>query len=204
MAFHFTHKHTQDVRGDFRPATSPGRYAAVVGKPITGDDKPITGPSGDHLQFFVDAGEAGRFQVDVNTQSRTGSPVQVYAAVEPATPAGADPGDLSALPTSGLFADAELSYAAMGLTQGDFAPMNYYRIDSLLNAALSGADAVSVYGVTFDDGGPNGKGVHDIHMDPSAARNQDGALVVYAADADGKISQRTWYFFKFDDQQLPG
>jgi hypothetical protein len=204
MAFHFTHKHTHDVRAAFKPAMAPERYAAVVGKPIKGEDRPITGPSGDHLQFHVDAGSGGRFQVDVNTQSRNGSAVQVYAAVEQATPEGADPADPSALPTFGVFTDAELSYRAMGLTQGDFAPMNYYRIDAMLNAALSQADAVSVYGVTFDDGGPNGKGIHDIHMDTSAGRSQDGALVVYAADADGRVGQRTWYFFKFDNEPLPG
>ena len=74
-----------------------------------------------------------------------------------------------------------------------------------MNAALSEADALSVYGVTFDDGEANGKGVHDIHMDTSTkADNQDGALVVYAADADGKVSQRTRYFLKFDNQDLPG
>jgi hypothetical protein len=198
MAFHYAHKHTDNVRGSFKPGLAPERYAAVTGKPVAGDDKQITGPSGDHLQFYLDAGDAGRYQVDVNTQSRDGTPVQVYVAVEPAP--GED-GGASGLPAFGVFTDAQLSYRAMGLTQADFAPMAYYRIDALLNAALSQASAVSAYGVTFDDGGQYGKGIHDIHMD-SSNRNQDGALVVYAVDGNGAVTQRTWYFFKFADEQL--
>jgi hypothetical protein len=205
MAFHYTHKHTQDVQANLRPAMAPEQYAAVVGTPVKGDTKPITGHSGDHLQFYIDAGDAGRYQVDVNTQSQNGTAVQVYVAVEPAATAGGDGTGASALPALGVFTDAALSYRAMGLTAADFAPMAYYRIDALLNAALSEASVICAYGATFDDGGAEGKGVHDIHMDTSTTRqNQDGALVVYAADADGQVSQRTWYFFKFDDQSLPG
>jgi hypothetical protein len=203
MPFHYSHKHMQDVRGRFQPGLAPDKYAAVVGTPVKGEDKPITGPSGDHLQFYIDAGDAGRYQVDVNTQSKDGSAVEVYVAVEQAPQQGTDAGGGSGLPALGIFPDAELSYRSLGLKEADFAPLSYYRIDSLLSAALDQADVVSAYGMTFDDGGANGKGIHDIHMDSNSARGQDGALLVYSAK-DGKVEERTWYFFKFKDENLTG
>jgi hypothetical protein len=60
---------------------------------------------------------------------------------------------------------------------------------------------VSVYGMTFDDGGADGKGVHETHLNPGR-QNQDGALLAYSIEAGTGRPKRTWFFFKFRNEAL--
>jgi hypothetical protein len=201
MSYHHDHDHTQTMRAGLRPAMSPQTYAAVVGTVEQSTERPITGRSGDHLQFYLDIGAGTRYQVDVNTQSSDGSAIGVYVADQDLAPAGTNPAEPFGPQAYGVFPNAKLSYAAIGLADGDFTPVNYYRIDSMLQAALSGSTFVSVYGMTFDDGGADGKGVHDVHFNAGDA-SEDGAVLIYASGAGGP--KRTWFFFKFQDDTIGG
>ncbi len=104
-------------------------------------------------------------------------------------------------PAYGVFPNAQLSYGAMGLTDGDFEQVTYFRIDGQLNAALNACEFVVVYGMTFDDGGPDGKGVHEIHFN-AGKTNEDGAILIYSIDPTTNKPKRTWFFFKFGDDRL--
>lgn len=57
--------------------------------------------------------------------------------------------------------------------------------------ALHQGIAVGVYGQVFDDGGADGKGIHETHYDRGRT-NEDGALAVYRNDARDK-PRRTWF-----------
>jgi hypothetical protein len=48
--YYRNHNHTG--KKNFQPS-APAQYAAVVGTVDTSTEKPITGKSGDHLQFYV-------------------------------------------------------------------------------------------------------------------------------------------------------
>jgi uncharacterized protein YukJ len=202
MYYHHDHTHTSNIRTKLKSGKSPELYAAVVGKIVQDSEKPITGRSGYHLQFYVDIGNGLQYQVDVNTQSEDGSAVEVYIADEnledsdPNSPAPFGP------PAYGVFPapTTKLSYKAMGLTDSDFAPVTYFRLDSQLTAALSTSTFVSVYGLTFEDGG-NVRGIHETHLNTNAP-DQDGALAVYWQDAATSSLKRTWFFFKFNNQTI--
>jgi hypothetical protein len=73
MSYHLDHNHTTNIRAQLSSGSSPDRYAAVVGTIVQDSERPITGRSGDHLQFYVNIGGGARYQVDVNTQSSDGS-----------------------------------------------------------------------------------------------------------------------------------
>jgi hypothetical protein len=175
-------------------------FAAVIGTVEKATEHEIVGRNGEHLQFYVDAGADARYQVDVNIESRDDTEVLVYVATESLAGQGCNPGEPSGAPTPGMFADARLSYAGMGLTDGEFQALSAVRIQSVLEAALNQSDLVAIYGQVFDDGGPNGKGIHETHFNPSLT-NQDGALALYGKDAQGN-PQRTWFFFMFSDEHI--
>ena len=202
MSYYHDHAHTKNVRPQLRSAHASQSYAAVVGTVDQESEKPITGRSGDHLQFYVSIGNGARVQVDVNTQSRNGSPVQVYIADQDVNASGPNPADEPfGSPAYGFFPNASLSYTAIGLVGSDFKDISVTRIDGQLEAALNVAEFVTIYGQTFDDGGPDGKGVHETHFNPSMS-NQDGALLIYSKDRVTGKPKRTWFFFKFESDNL--
>jgi hypothetical protein len=187
------HKHLS--HRNFRPAMTPQHYGAVVGSIDPNTERAISGRSGDHLQFYINVSVRLRYQVDVNTQSRNGTSVGIYVADE-AEPAA--PGDS---PSAGIFSEAQLSYKALGLSDDDFQQINFSRLDALLEAALSNSVYVGAYGHMFDDGGDDGKGVHDIHF-VKGATNEDGALAIYTRDPRSSALKRTWFFFKFQEDDI--
>lgn len=201
MSYHHDHTHTSNVRAQFRAGKSPEQFAGVVGTVEQSTEKPITGRNGDHLQFYLDVGGGSRYQIDVNTQSSDGSEIGVYIADQDVNTSGSNPDEPFGAPAYGVFPNATLSYAAMGLNDKDFAPLPYFRIESQLEAALNASDFVVAYGLSFDDGGSDGKGVHQTHFNPSKA-NQDGAIAVYSVDSGTKNPKRSWFFFKFQNEQI--
>jgi hypothetical protein len=136
-----------------------------------------------------------RYQVDVNIQSSDGTPIEVYVGGEDLDPQGTNPDEPLGAPAYGVFEDASLSYAQLGITDSQSIPVSSSRIQSQLEAALSQSEFVAIYGLVFDDGGPDGKGIHETHFDP-AYENEDGAVVVYSIDSSNNRS-RAWFFFKF-------
>ena len=196
MSYHHDHNHTRNVREKFHSGKTPRSFTAVVGTVDQNSERPISGHSGDHLQFYVEVGGGARYQVDVNTQSEDGSDVLVYIADQNTEPSGNNPDEPFGAPAYGVFPNAQLSYKEMGLKDGDFAPMTYFRIDGQLNAS----EFVVVYGMSFDDGGPDGKGVHEVHYNGGA--NHDGALLIYSLDAATGKPKRTWFFFRFKDSTI--
>ena len=198
MSYYRDHKHTS--KRTFSKGASPQHFGAVVGTVEVSTEHDITGRSGEHLQFYVDVHGGVRYQVDVNIQSSDGTPIEVYVGGEDLEPQGTNPDEPLGAPAYGVFSNASLSYAGLGLTDTEFTPVSAFRIQSRLEAALSQSEFVVVYGLVFDDGGPDGKGIHETHFDP-AHQNEDGAVVVYNIDANGKPS-RTWFFFKFAGDRI--
>ena len=185
---------------DLKKKSNPVKYAAVVGTVEPTTVKQISGQNGLHLQFEIKVNDTIQYQADLNVQSSDGSEVMVDSGDETLTvQAGSTSfGD----PAYGVYTNAQLSYPKVGLTEGDFTGTPASRIENQLKTAFAGSTFVAVFGQTFDDGGPNGKGIHDIHFYPGLA-NQDGALAVYTAGANGAAPTRTWFFFKFNDQTIP-
>jgi hypothetical protein len=181
-------------------AATTESYAAVVGTVEVLTEKPIVGQSGTHLQFYVKVSATEQYQVDVNVQSEDNSEIQMYVGDETlVVQTGSTPfGD----PAYGVYTNAELSYAAIGLTNQEFVSYPAQRVESQLEAALNQATFVAVFGQTFDDPGPNGLGIHETHLNTDAA-NQDGAVAVYMVPTGGGTPVRRWFFFKFDDQSIP-
>ena len=185
------HDHT--TPHDLTSAMPIQHFAAVVGTVEKATEHDIVGRNGEHLQFYVDVDTGIRYQVDVNIQSRDDSEILLYVATESlASGSGA--------PAFGVFSDAQLSYAGMGLTDGEFQSLSAVRIQSMLEAALNAGDCVAVYGQVFDDGGTDGKGIHETHYN-SGRHNEDGALAIHGRDAQGS-PRRTWFFFKFSDDHI--
>jgi hypothetical protein len=205
MSYYNQHQHLENIRGRFRSGNSAQSYGAVVGTPQLSQERSLeNGPSGDHLQFYLDAGAAGSFQVDVNTQSRDGSEIGIYIAEETLAPA-ADATDDNPFGAEALgpVQNAALSYEQMGLANRDFTQLSDARIEDQLRADLGTARFVAAYGMMFNDGGANGKGIHETHFNPTApAPDQDGALALYTFDTDGKTPKRVWYFFKFQTDAI--
>ena len=199
MSYHHDHNHTTNVRSQFRSGQPRQNYAAVVGTVDQASEKPITGRNGAHLQFYVNVGGGARYQVDVNTQSKDGSAIGVYIADQDVNASGTNPDEPFGAPAYGVFPNAKLSYKSLGLTDNDFKPLPYYRIDNQLCAALNAAKFVAVYGMTFDDGGADGKGIHETHFNKGQP-NEDGAVLIYSIDGGKPI--RTWFFFKFQEDHI--
>lgn len=197
------HSHTEPPAKGFQPGLSPQSFASVVGTVDQDSEQPIVGPSGDHLKFFIEIGGGVTYQVDVNTQSRNGSEIEVYVADEALNPVGTNASEPFGAPAFGVFPDASLSYQGLGLSDQEFIPISASRIESLLENALNQSSFVAVYGLVYDDGGPTGKGVHETHFDPTHP-NQDGAVAVYIQDPASGAPKRTWFFFKFAEDHVGG
>lgn len=184
------HQHTSPMA--LRQGGSAQSYGAIVGKVEITTERPIQGRNGDHLQFYLNVGGSSAYQVDVNTQSRDGSQIGLYIAEEDFD----IPEDL----VLGPDAAAALSYHGIGLTDDKFANTDYTRVESQLEADLGRAQLVVAYGLTFQDPGPNGAGIHETHY--TGRPNQDGALALYIADQAGGQAKRVWYFFKFQTDRI--
>lgn len=199
MSFYYNdHDHTTPHA--LASAMPTQQFAAVVGTVEKASEHDIVGRNGEHLQFYVDVHVGVRYQTDVNIQSRDAAEILMYVATESLQSQGSNPNEPFGPPAYGVFLDAQLSYAGMGLTDDEFQSLSAVRIQALLEAALNQGDFVAVYGQVFDDGGPNGKGVHETHFNSGRA-NQDGALAIYGKDSQGN-PQRTWFFFKFSDDRI--
>jgi hypothetical protein len=197
------HSHTKPPEQGFTPGLSPQSFASVVGTVDQESEAPIVGPSGDHLKFFIEIGGGVSYQVDVNTQSRDGSEIEVYVADENLNPVGTNASEPFGAPAFGVFPDARLSYQGLGLTDQEFIAISASRIESLLENALNQSTFVAVYGLVYDVGGPDGKGVHETHFDATRP-NEDGAVAVYIQDPATGAPKRTWFFFKFAGDQIGG
>ncbi len=199
MSYYLDHHYTGPSPA-LPDATARPAYAAVVGTVESGTEKPITGRSGDHLQFEVQIKAGTAYQVDINTQSSDGSAIQVYVDTDPSlTPTGSDPNQPFGPPSYGVISNAQLSYAGLGLTNAEFASISADAIEQQLETALQASSFVAIYGLTFDDG-PGELGIHETHYNPDWA-NQDGAIAIYSVDASNQPA-RTWFFFKFDNEQI--
>lgn len=198
MSYYHDHNHTSPQQ--FQSGKTPQRYGALVGTVESNSERPITGRSGDHLQFYVSVNDSLAYQVDVNTQSRDGSDIEVYIATQSLQADDANPAEPFGPPAYGVFPTAQLSYAAMGLNDTEFEAIAYNRIDGQLKAALDAAHFVAIYGMMFDDGGDNGKGIHETHFTGRA--NQDGAIAIYGVDGQTGEPVRTWFFFKFETDSI--
>ncbi|HEX7641350.1 MAG TPA: hypothetical protein VF472_03965 [Burkholderiaceae bacterium] len=185
------HQHTSR-NNNLRAGGSPQSYAAVVGTVEVSTERPIQGRNGDHLQFYLDVGNGSAYQVDVNTQSRDGSQIGLYIAEEDFD----IPEDLQ----PGRDGDAALSYGHIGLTDDNFVATDYTRIERQLTADLNRSQLVVAYGLSFQDPGPNGAGIHETHF--TGRPNQDGALALYIPNAPGAQAKRVWYFFKFGTDSI--
>jgi hypothetical protein len=195
------HVHTQPPAQAFRSGLAPESYASVTGVVDKTSEHPITGHSGDHLQFYVGIGGGARYQIDVNTQSENGSAIEVYVADEALQPAAGGAADQPfGPPAYGVSNDAQLSYAGLGLQDTQFQPVGAARIEARLEQALNQSAFVAAYGMVFNDGGPSGMGAHEIHY--TGKPNQDGALAVYIQDPSTGAPKRTWFFFKFDNDRI--
>jgi len=90
--------------------------------------------------------------------------------------------------------------ASDGFTPSEFTQISATRIAAQLEAALAESEFVSIYGQVFDDGGANGKGIHETHY--TGLPNQDGAIAVYTRDPTTNTPKRTWFFFKFNEDSI--
>ncbi len=198
MSYYTNHTHTQARAGSYQRGGSSQEYGAIVGTVVQDTEHPITGRSGDHLQFLVELDDGVHYQVDINTQSSTGTEIEVYIANESLSSTGSPTQPFGA-PEYGVISNAQLSYLGLGLRDYEFEAQPYYRVDSQLDAALQASTFVAVYGQLFDDGGEDGKGIHETHY--TGTPNQDGAIAIYSKDDDGALT-RTWYFFKFQEDRI--
>lgn len=193
MSYYRDHDYTHGLR----PGAARQSYAAVVGTVETGTEQPITGRSGDHLQFDVRINGSSAYQVDINTQSSDGSAIQAYIYNDPSVVAtGSDPSQPFGPPSYGVMNNAQLSYAGLGLQDSEFQSVAVGTIEQQLETALRASVFVAVYGISFSDP----PGIHDIHYNPGRT-NQDGAIAIYSLDSSNKPA-RTWFFFKFANESI--
>lgn len=117
------------------------------------------------------------------------------------------PEDLSGktLPPAG-FTEATLSYAALGLKDADFAPVQQGDLQTLVTHYAETCTRMAAYGTTYSEG----TGLHDIHLNagemPGSTHadrtGQDGALVFYFSGMGGAVPSAHWIFVKFSTQSL--
>lgn len=194
------HHHGKPLKPAPQPASKlpKNRYGAVVGV--------LDGPLGDaddnhvFINIRIRKGQyAGRYQAAFNVQStQAGSHSEYHVLDEQISPEQIPPEDFDA--------DASLSYAALGLKQSDFQPIENGKLRTIVHSTVQQSEWISVYGFTYS----NGTGIHDIHMnsgEPAGSKfpsrpNQDGALACYYRTQEGDEVRR-WIFIKFSSQQLP-
>ena len=115
------------------------------------------------------------------------------------------PQDITGLPAAG-FTETALSYAALGLKDADFAPVQQGDLQTLVTHYAETCTLMAAYGTTY----PEGTGLHDIHLNagerPGSGHadraGQDGALVFYFSGSGGAALSARWIFVKFDTQSL--
>ncbi len=109
------------------------------------------------------------------------------------------------LPAAG-FAQPSLSYAALGLKDADFAPVQQGDLQTLVTHYAETCTLMAAYGTTYSEG----TGLHDIHLNageqPGSSHanrtGQDGALVFYFGGTGGAAPSAHWIFIKFSTQSL--
>jgi deoxyribonuclease-2 len=172
-------------------------YGSILGTIDKTTEKQISGQSGLHWQFYVQMYGTTRYQVDTNVQSKDGSEVGVYVADEllPAVSTQPPFGPVML----GVFPNASLSYAGLGVTDDEFVPISQSRLESQLESALNQSYYVEVYGFYFNDG-TDEKGIHDNHYN-AGKPNQDGGIAVYLINSKGQPVRR-WFFFKFQEDHI--
>ncbi len=109
------------------------------------------------------------------------------------------------LPAAG-FTQPALSYAALGLKDADFAPVQQGDLQTLVTHYAETCTLMAAYGTTYSEG----TGLHDIHLNagepPGSSHadrtEQDGALVFYFSGMGGAAHTAHWIFVKFSTQSL--
>lgn len=200
MSYFHERRHISRDGRNFRNNYKPSIYGMISGTVEISSEHPITGHSGEHLRFYVDIQSDLRYQVDINTQSNDGSRVEFYSANENLKDLSSTSGNSFGNPAYGIFDDAQLSYAGLGLKDSDFTPVDDIRITNQLEQTLNKSSFVQIYGFMFDDGGDNGKGIHETHYNYGKT-NQDGAIAIYYLDSNNNPN-RTWFFFKFQGDSI--
>ncbi len=108
------------------------------------------------------------------------------------------------LPPAG-FTLTPLSYAALGLKDTDFEPVQQGDLQTVVTHYAETCILIAAYGTTYSEG----TGLHDIHLNsgepPGSAHadrtGQDGALVFYF-ETGGTALSAHWIFVKFGTQSL--
>ncbi len=183
-------------------ALPPAQFGELVG---TFDHATLvpeggTRPDDNHVYLWVRVAEgafAGLYECAFNIHSTDQTNVSFTDWPEDLT--GKTP------PAAG-FTQAALSYAALGLKDADFAPVQQGDLQTLITHYAETCTLLVAYGTTYSEG----TGLHDIHLNagepPGSAHadrtGQDGALVFYFGPADGTAWSAHWIFVKFSTQSL--
>lgn len=194
------HQHKQPLKPGPKPANKlpKNTYGALVGVL----DGPLSDADDNHVFILIRVRKgnfAGRYKAAFNVASSDpNTHSEYYVRDEEITAAEIPPEDFDA--------NASLSYAALGLKQANFRPIENGKLRTIVHSTVQQSEWISVYGFTFSDG----TGIHDIHMnsgEPAGSKhpnkpNQDGALACYYRTQEGQEVRR-WIFIKFSSQSLP-
>ena len=99
-----------------------------------------------------------------------------------------------------------MSYAALGLKDADFAPVQQGDLQTLVTHYAETCILMAAYGTTYSEG----TGLHDIHLNTGEPpgrghanrTGQDGALVFYFSGVGGTALSAHWIFVKFGTQSV--
>ncbi len=155
-------------------------------------------PDDNHVYLWISVADgpyAGLYECAFNIHSTDQTNVQFTDWPEDLTG--------KTLPQAG-FTQPSLSYAALGLKDADFAPVQQGDLQTLVTHYAETCTLVAGYGTTYFEG----TGLHDIHLNsgepPGSAHEsrtgQDGALVFYSGT--GAALSAHWIFVKFGTQSL--
>ena len=180
----------------------PGRFGELIG---TFDHATLvpegsTRPDDNHVYLWVrvaDGPFAGAYECAFNIHSTDQTNVLFTDWPEDLTG--------KSLPSAG-FTQPALSYAALGLKDADFAPVQQGDLQTTVTHYAETCTLMAAYGTTYSEG----TGLHDIHLNagelPGSAHanrvGQDGALVFYFSGSAGAAPSAHWIFVKFDTQHL--
>ena len=180
----------------------PGQFGELVGKfdHATLVPEGATRPDDNHVYLWVSVPSgafAGLYECAFNIHSTDQSNVLFTDWPEDLTG--------KALPESGWTQPAQ-SYAALGLKDADFAPVQQGDLQTLVTHYAETCVLMAAYGTTYSEG----TGLHDIHLNageqPGSGHadrtGQDGALVFYFSGSSGAALSAHWIFIKFDTQSL--
>jgi len=186
-----------------RPSGSlpPGQFGELVG---TFDHATLvpegrTRPDDNHVYLWIKVEDdpfAGLYECAFNIHSTDQSNVLFTDWPEDMTG--------KTLPPAG-FTQPSLSYAALGLKDADFAPVQQGDLQTLVTHYAETCTLMAAYGTTYSEG----TGLHDIHLNageqPGSGHanrtGQDGALVFYSGTDNAALSAH-WIFVKFGTQNL--